>query len=152
MKAARLLGAMLLAIALGQFEIKAQTVGRKPPKVVLKEYDQKKDDGKLEFEVDVRMADCISYIEIKNPDAKKPVKVQVTENDYYLDEENGTDIILRLSLGTLKEILRKRESMAAGLTIYSKNGKPIYTNELSLNKADLINTSGTTAATSTTAQ
>lgn len=152
MKAARLLGAMLMAFVLGQQTVSAQTVGRKPPKVVLKEYDQKKDDGKLEFEVDVRMADCISYIEIKNPDSKKPVKVEVTENDYYLDEENGSDIILRLSLGTLKEILRKRESLAADLTIYSKNGKPIYTNELSLNKADLINTSGTTPAATTTAQ
>ena len=143
---------MVLAFVFGLQATKAQTVGRRPPKVVLKEYDQKKDDGKLEFEVDVRMADCISYIEIKNPDSKKPVKVVVTENDYYLDEENGTDIILRLSLGTLKEILRKREIMAAGLTIYSKSGQPIYTNELSLNKADLINTSGTTPAPATTAQ
>jgi hypothetical protein len=92
--------------------------------------------------VDVRMADCISYVELKNPDSKKPVKVEVTENDYYLSEENGQDIILRLSLGTLKDILKKREMMAADLVIYSKSGKPIYTNELSLNKADLISASG----------
>jgi hypothetical protein len=147
MNATKLLGAMGMVLAFGLFEINAQTVGRKPPKVVLVDYDQKKDDGKLEFEVDVRMADCISHIEITNPNSKKTVKVDVYENDYYLDEENGTDIILRLSLGTLKEILRKREELAAGLTIYSKNGKPIYTNELSLNKADLISTSGTTTTT-----
>jgi hypothetical protein len=122
--------------------LKAQTVGRKPPKVVLKEYSQKLDDGTLEFEVDVRMADCISYIEIKNPDSRKPVHVNVSENDYYLSEENGEDILLRLPLGSLKEILKKRESMAAGLTIYSKSGKPIYSNELSLNKADLISAGG----------
>jgi hypothetical protein len=124
------------------FQLAAQTVGKKPPKVVLKDYNYKQDDGNLEFEVDVRMADCISYIEIKNPDTKKPVQVQVTENDYYLSEENGQDIILRLSLGTLKDILKKREVLAAGLIIYSKSGKPIYSNELSLNKADLISAGG----------
>ncbi len=132
---------ILLTIGL-TISVSAQTVGRKPPKVVLKEYSQKSDDGTLEFEVDVRMADCISYIEIKNPDSKKPVHVNVSENDYYLSEENGEDILLRLPLGSLKDILKKRESMAAGLTIYSKSGKPIYSNELSLNKADLISAGG----------
>ena len=133
----------LLALILS-FPLAAQTVGKKPPKVVLKDYNYKQDDGNLEFEVDVRMADCISYIEIKNPDARKAVQVQVTENDYYLSEENGQDIILRLSLGTLKEILKKREMMAADLIIYSKSGKPIYTNEVALSKYDLINGAGNT--------
>jgi len=132
---------MLITIAFS-ITLEAQTVGRKPPKVVLKEYSAKEDDGKIEFEVDVRMADCISYIEIKNPDSRKPVHVDVTENDYFLSEENGQDILLRLSLGSLKDLLKKRESLAAGLTIYSKSGKPIYTNELSINKADLISAGG----------
>lgn len=132
---------MLLCIGLS-VQLSAQTVGRKPPKLALTDYNSKEDDGKLQFEVDVRMADCISYVEIKNPDARKPVKVPVTENDYYLSEENGNDILLRLSLGSLKEILRKRENLAAGLTIYSKSGKPIYTNEISLNKAELISAGG----------
>jgi hypothetical protein len=131
----------LLALILS-FPLAAQTVGRKPPKVVLKDYNYKADDGNIEFEVDVRLADCISYVELKNPDSKKPVKVEVTENNYFLSEENGQDILLRLSLGTLKEILKKREVMAADLIIYSKSGKPIYINELSLNKADLISAGG----------
>jgi len=131
----------ILALILS-FPLAAQTVGRKPPKVVLKDYNYKADDGNIEFEVDVRLADCISYVELKNPDSKKPVKVEVTENNYFLSEENGQDILLRLSLGTLKEILKKREVMAADLIIYSKSGKPIYINELSLNKADLISAGG----------
>lgn len=120
----------------------AQTVGRKAPKLTLKDYNPSKEDGNLQFEVDVRMADCISYIELKNEATKKPVKVEVNENDYYLDEENGRDIYLRLEVGTLKELLRKKESLPTALTIFSKSGKPIYTNQLSISKSDLIHLAG----------
>jgi hypothetical protein len=129
----------LLCLVIGTVSF-CQTVGRKPPKVILKEYSVKEEDGRLEFEVDVRMADCISYIEIKNKDSKKPLQVQVNENDYYLDEQNGQEIFLRLSLGSLKQLLRKRETLDASLVIYSKSGKPIYTNQLSLNRSELIRT------------
>jgi hypothetical protein len=142
MKTATVLAVLLgTCLSLGSF---AQTVGRKPPKVVLKDYSPKEDDGTLEFEVDVRMADCISYVEVKNPDSKKPVQVQVNESNYYLSEENGKDIMLRLNLGSLKELLRKKQSVAASLTIFSKSGKPIYTNPLSINKAELISAAGGT--------
>jgi hypothetical protein len=124
--------------------VSAQTVGKKPPKFSLKDYNPGKDDGTLTFEVDVRMADCISYIELKNDATKKPVQVNVSENDYYLSEENGQDIFLRLPIGTLKALLKKKESLPTSLVIYSKSGKPIYTNELSINKFDLINTAENT--------
>ena len=132
----------ILAIVVLGWTASAQTVGRKAPKLTLKEYNAEKEDGKLQFEVDVRMADCISYIELQNEVTKKPIKVEVTENDYVLSEENGRDILLRLDVGTLKELLKKKESQATALTIFSKSGKPIYTNELSINKSDLINTAG----------
>jgi hypothetical protein len=125
-----------------QFVTVAQTVGRKPPKISLSQYNKDKDDGTLNLEVDVRMADCISFIEFKNDANKKPLQVQVAEKDYFLSEENGRDILLRLSVGSLKDLLKKKESLPTELTIYSKTGKPIYTNELSINRAELINGSG----------
>ena len=133
--------ALIIASIGIQFSGFAQTVGRKPPKLSLTEYSRDKDDGTLNFEVDVRMADCISYIELKNEAIRKPVQVQVNEKDYYISEENGQDILLRLPVGSLKEFLKKKEILPTELTIYSKTGKPIYTNELSINKADLINSS-----------
>jgi len=127
-----ILGMGLQLVSLGQ------TVGRKPPKISLSEYNKDKDDGMLNFEVDVRMADCISYIEFKNDANKKPLQVQVAEKDYYLSEENGRDILLRLQVGSLKDLLKKKDNLPTELTIYSKTGKPIYTNELSINRSELI--------------
>ena len=121
-----------------QFVSFGQTVGRKPPKISLSDYDKEKNDGTLNFEVDVRMADCISYIEFKNDANKKPLQVQVAEKDYYLSEENGRDILLRLQVGSLKDLLKKKDNLATELIIYSKTGKPIYTNELSINRSELI--------------
>jgi hypothetical protein len=38
----------------------------------------------------------------------------------------------------MKEILRKKKEVPAGLTIYSKSGKPIYSRQLTLIKEELI--------------
>ena len=139
MKAALVFTAIL---AMGfQISLYGQTVGRKPPKLSLSDYNKDKDDGTLTFEVDVRLADCISYIELKNDATRKPVQVRVNEKDYYLSEENGRDILLRLQVGSLKDFLKKKEQLPTELVIYSKTGKPIYTNELSINKSELIGSS-----------
>ena len=130
---------MAAGFLIGTGEVKSQTVGKKPPKLTLTEYNPNKDDGMLQFEVDVRMADCISYLEFKNDANKKAVQVPVSEKDYVLSEENGEDILLRIPVGTLKEFLKKKEKLPTELIIYSKTGKPIYTNEVSVNKFDLIN-------------
>lgn len=132
---------LLLAAATGYTSL-AQTVGRKPARIMLKDYSPKEEDGNIEFEVDVRMVDCISYIEIKNPELRKPIKVPVNESDYFLDEKTGEDIYLRLSIGSLKKMLRKEESVDASLIIYSKSGKPVYSNRLSLNRSELLRTAG----------
>lgn len=116
----------------------AQTVGKKAPKLSLTAYNAGKEDGTIQFEVDVRMADCISYIEIKPTGSKKPIQVYVAEKDYYLSEENGRDILLRIPLGSLKDILKKKEAVDTELTIFSKSGKPIYSNAMSLNKSELL--------------
>lgn len=133
--------AIIALVCIG-YTTEAQTVGRKQPKIALKDYRPNDDDGTVTFEVDVRMADCISYIELKNDAHKKPIQVQVSEKDYFLSEENGQDILLRLPVGTLKELLKKKEKLPTELTIYSKSGKPIYTNEVALSKYDLINNAG----------
>lgn len=138
------LGLVALFMLAGIGAAFGQTVGKKPPKISLQNYNPGNDDGTLSFEVDVRMADCISFIEVKNPNIKKPIQVPVAEKDYYLSEENGEDILLRIPIGSLKELLKKKDKAETELVIYSKSGKPIYTNEISINKYDLINTAPNT--------
>lgn len=132
------IGALLL-FSLGAM---AQTVGKKAPKLSLTAYNREKEDGLLQFEVDVRMADCISFVELRPEGSKKPIQVFVSEKDYYLSEENGRDILLRIPLCSLKDVLRKKESVSTALTIFSKSGKPIYTNELSVTKTELLGAVG----------
>jgi hypothetical protein len=115
-----------------------QTIGRKKPKMELLSYNPLKDDGELAFEIDVRMADCISHLELLSENSKKPIKVDVAESDYYLSEEGDEQIYMRVSLGSMKEILKKKKELPSDLVIYSKSGRPIYTKQIHLVKEDLI--------------
>lgn len=136
-KKAAIILAILFSIGLTE-SMKAQTVGRKKPKMELLSYNPLKDDGELALEIDVRMADCISHVELFSGNSKKPLKVEVAEDDYYLSEDGEEQIYMRVSLGSMKEILKKKKEMPSDLTIYSKSGKPIYSRQLNLVKDELI--------------
>lgn len=116
----------------------AQTIGRKKPKMELLSYNPLKDDGELALEIDVRMADCISHLELQGEGLKKPLKVEVAEDDYYLSEDGEEQIYMRVSLGSMKEILKKKKEMPSDLIIYSKSGKAIYNRQVHLVKEELI--------------
>lgn len=130
----------ILAVLLLGWGATAQTVGRKAPKITLLGYDAGKDDGLLQFEVDVRMADCISYVEFKTEGSKKSIQVAVSEKDYFLSETNGRDILLRIPVGTLRELMRKKENWNAELVVFSKSGQAIYNHRISILKSNLIST------------
>lgn len=116
----------------------AQTVGKRPPKVMLISYDSRKDDGDLLLKIDVKLADCIGLVEVKNRSTKKPKLVSPKPEDYYLDERNNSDIWLKLPIGRMNELLRKNEEEPTELVIYSKTGKPVYQTMIALNKQDLV--------------
>jgi uncharacterized protein YccT (UPF0319 family) len=116
----------------------AQTIGRKKPKMELLSYNPLKDDGELALEIDVRMADCISHLELLSENSRKPIKVDIGESNYYLSEDGEEQIYMRVSLGSMKEILKKKKELPSDLTIYSKSGKPIYSKQLNLVKDELI--------------
>ena len=118
--------------------VQAQTIGRKKPKMELLSYNPLKDDGELALEIDVKMADCISHLELLSENTKKPLKIEVAEDDYYLSEDGQEQIYMRVSLGSMKEILKKKKELPSDLVIYSKSGKAIYSRQLNLVKEDLI--------------
>jgi len=119
-------------------ELSAQSIGRKIARMELLSYNPLKDDGELMLEMDVRMADCVSHLEITSANSKKPLVVNVTEEDYYLSEDGKEQIFLKVSLGNMKEILKKNKEIPAGLTVFSKSGKPIYSKQHHLVKDELI--------------
>lgn len=118
--------------------VQAQTIGRKKPKMELLSYNPLKDDGELALEIDVKMADCISHLELLSENTKKPIKVEVAEDDYYLSEDGEEQIYMRVSLGSMKEILKKKKELPSDLVIYSKSGKQIYSRQVNLVKEELI--------------
>lgn len=118
--------------------VQAQTIGRKKPKMELLSYNPLKDDGELALEIDVKMADCISHLELLSENNKKPIKVEVAEDDYYLSEDGEEQIYMRVSLGSMKEILKKKKELPSDLVIYSKSGKQIYSRQVNLVKEELI--------------
>lgn len=138
MKSQRILALSVVILLMAAPGLQAQTVGRKKPKLELLSYNPLKDDGELSFQIDVRMADCISHLELANENSKKPLKVEVAESDYYLSEDGEEQIYLKVTLGSMKEILKKKKELPSELTIYSKSGKPIYSKQIHLVKDDLI--------------
>jgi hypothetical protein len=116
---------------------KAQTVGKRPPKVMLISYDKKKEDGDLLLKIDVKLADCIGHVEVSNKSTRKPKLVSPKPDDYYLDERNNSDIWLKLPIGKMNELLRRDEEETQ-LVIYSKTGKPVYQTMIALNKQELL--------------
>jgi hypothetical protein len=64
--------------------------------------------------------------------------VVVSENDYYLSEDGEEQIYLKISLGTFKEIMKKKKELATELVIFSKSGKPIFTRKITLNRDELV--------------
>lgn len=135
----RLLVGLILA---GGFSIctesYAQTIGRKKARMELSNYNPLKDDGEIVLEIDVRMADCVSYLEITSENSKKPMAVEVSEENYYISEDGEEQIYLKVVLCSMKEILKKRKEISVNLTIYSKSGKPIYTKQHNIKKEELI--------------
>ena len=115
-----------------------QTVGRKKASMELLSYNPIKDDGELMLEMDVRMADCISHLEIACETIKKPLVVEVTEENYYLSEDGEEQIFMKVSIGNMKDILKKNKEVSTTLTVYSKSGKPIFTRQILLVKDSLI--------------
>jgi hypothetical protein len=116
----------------------AQTIGKKSPRVELHNYNPIKEDGELIFQIDVRMADCVSHLEFSSENAKKPIQISVTENDYILSEDGDEQIYLKVALGNLKEIMKKKKELPIDLSIFSKSGKLIYSKQLNLQKETLV--------------
>ena len=146
----------------------AQRVGMRPVTLRLENYSAVSDDGMLTFEIDVRMADCIDYIEINDVDKIKKVKStrdklhdwwwfkvrqiydfksartftkEIHESDYFLKDlgDDEEHISMKCDLLQMKSVFgRKTIRKRLEINIYSLSGKKIYSKTIVLDKNELI--------------
>ena len=148
--------------------INAQRVYPKTAIIRLEKFSPLNNDGILTFEIGVRMADCLSNIEMndmKKKEKKKNVwdklhdwwwfrirKIydfevsktytkEIHENEYFLRDTDdlSEQIYMKCELIQLKSVFsRKTINRKLEINLYSKSGKKVYSKIFILNKNKLL--------------
>jgi hypothetical protein len=146
----------------------SQRVNQKSATIRLEQLNNLKTDGLLTFEIEVRMADCFSYVEltdVKKLNKKKNIwdkiydwwwfKVrkiydfeisktftrELTEDNYSLKDTESIEeiIVMKCDLIQLKSVFpRKLLKRKLELNLYSKSGKKVYTKTFTLRKIKIL--------------
>lgn len=146
----------------------SQKVNQKSAIIRLEQLNNLKGDGLLTFEIEVRMADCFSHVElidVKKLNKKKNIwdklhdwwwfKVrkiydfevsktftrELTEDNYSLKNTEFLDevIVMKCDLIQLKSVFpRKLLKRKLELNLYSKSGKKIYSKTFTLRKMKIL--------------
>ncbi len=146
----------------------SQRVYEKSAKITLDKFDGLTEDGQLYFEIEVRMADCLSYLEFKDYSKLKEKKnigdrlhdwwwfkvreiydfevsqiytIEIQDYDYYLKDTDELEeiIVMKCKLMQLKSVFsRKKIKRKIQIDIYSMSGKIVYSKVFMLNKVKLI--------------
>jgi len=133
-----ILGLAMFCLCLSHEGLSQKIGKKKPPQVTLSKYNSLVNDGDLVVDLFVRMADCISHIELVDSDYEIVKKLEVKFEDYYIKNEKTNAIYVKIKLGRLKEILRKRNEAYPELVVYSKTGKTVYQAPLAINRFELV--------------
>jgi len=145
-----------------------QRVGTEVPIFGVDKFNSLSNDGILTFEIDCRMADCISYVQIIDIEKIKKKKSiwdkiydwwwfkivkrfdfqtakkfnkEITQDEYFLkDLDDGKEhIYMKCELITLKSLFgRKSLKKGIRINVISMSGKKIYTRDFTLDKSKLI--------------
>ena len=148
--------------------IKAQRVYPKTALIRLEKFNSLNDDGLLTFEISVRMADCLSHIEMNDFDKIKKKKnvgdklhdwwwfkvrkiydfevsktysKELEEDNYFLKETDdlSEQIYMKCDLIQLKSVFsRKTIKRKLQINLYSKSGKMIYSKTFILDKNKIL--------------
>jgi hypothetical protein len=148
-------------------QVQGQRVGSKPPKFILENYSSMSNDGTIFFDIDVKMSDCLSHIEIKDVsklktdrtfwdwlhdfwwfkilrifdfERSKTFSRTIDIENYYLKEEDDglEHIHMKVELLSLKSIFGRDEKKKILVNLYSLSSKIIYSKEFYLNRNKLI--------------
>lgn len=157
----------LLIILLISFNSFAQKVNPKSATITFQPTNSLTIDGLLFFEIDVRMSDCLSNIEIIDIDKMKIKKNlwdkiydwwwfkvrrrfdfqfskrysrDLHEENYFLrEDESSEQIYMKCELISLQSVFgRKNLNKNLEINLYSKSGRKVYTKKFKLNKIKLV--------------
>lgn len=144
-----------------------QRVGNKPPIFTLENYSSISNDGTIFFDIDVKMSDCLSHIEIKDIDKLKKKRTfwdwlhdfwwfkilrvfdferskvftrNIDIDNYYLKEENDglEHIHMKVELLSLKSVFGRDQKKKILVNLYSLSTKIVYSKEFFLDRNKLI--------------
>jgi hypothetical protein len=148
--------------------VKAQRVYPKTAIIRLENFSTINSDGLLTFEIDVRMADCLSHIEMNDFDKIKKKKNvgdklhdwwwfkvrkiydfevsktfigELNEENYYLKvlDDEEEHISMKCDLIQLKSVFsRKTIKRKLQINLYSKSGKMVYSKIFILDKNKIL--------------
>ena len=145
----------------------AQRVGRYPPKIYIENYNTVMNDGVLCFEIDVKVADCLSYLElidmseykykknifdkihdwwwfkilkIYNFDTEKKITKNLDVDNYYLKdtEDNSEIIMMKSELLSIKSLFGRKYKKKVRINVYSLSSKRVFSKEFEFDKNKLI--------------
>jgi hypothetical protein len=144
-----------------------QMVGKKEPIIRLKDYNIITDDGIITFEIDVRMSDCLDYLELNDMTKRKKDKTfwdklyewwwfkvlkiynfeisktlhkKLTIDNYFLldSDDDQEHIVMRTDIIPLKSLFGRKLKKKVQINLFSMTGKCVYSKEFILNKNKLI--------------
>ena len=150
------------------FDGVSQRVYPKSAVLRLEKFNALNDDGMLTFEIKVRMADCLSEIEILDAEKFKPKKnfgdkihdwwwfkvreiydfnvskrfiKEISDLDYSLKETDDLSevIVMKCELIQLKSVFSRKElRKKLKINLFSKSGKEVYSVVFNLNKNQIL--------------
>ena len=158
---------LLLFLVINCNFVLGQRVGIKPGIFYVENYSSLSDDGTIFFEIDVRLADCLSHIEIKDVTKVKNKRTfwdwlhdfwwfkilrvfdfQISkifsrelnvENYYIKDTGDGLEhIYMKSELLSIKSIFGRKDEKKILVNLYSHSGKILYSKDFILDKNKLI--------------
>jgi len=158
---------LLLFLVINCNFVLGQRVGTKPGKFYVENYSSLSDDGTIFFEIDVRLSDCLSHIEIKDITKVKNKRTfwdwlhdfwwfkilrvfdfQISkvfsrelnvENYYIKDTGDGLEhIYMKAELLSIKSIFGRKDEKNILVNLYSYSGKILYSKDFILDKNKLI--------------
>lgn len=145
----------------------SQKVGRYPPRVTIENFNTINSDGIICFEIDVRVSDCIAYVElidlseykenkniidkihdwwwfkvlkIYNFETEKKIRKEIDIENYSLREtsDNSELIVMKTEIISLKSLFGRKLQKDVRIDVYSLSSKIIFSKKYHFDKIKLI--------------
>jgi len=145
----------------------SQKIGRYPPKITIEKFNTINSDGIICFEIDVRLSDCISYVElidlseykenknltdkihdwwwfkllkIYNFETEKKIRKEIDIENYLLRETNDNSelIVMKTDIMSLKSLFGRKSEKDVRIDVYSLSSKIIFSKKYHFDKIKLI--------------